>query len=172
MAGLLDVTCVVYLDNILIYSCDSAAHTRHVKEVLQRLRQYNLYAKLSKCQFSVTQTDFLGYILHPDGVAIELSRVKTIEEWPEPQSYKNIQVFLRFANFYRRFIANFSTIASPLSDMLKGIKKGKKTGAFVLTSSMQAVFQRLRDAFTKALVLAHFDRENQSGSKLMPQDMR
>ena len=84
MAGLLDVTCVIYLDDILIYSCDSAAHTRHVKEVLQRLRQYNLYAKLSKCQFSVTQTDFLGYILYPDGVAMELSRVKTIEEWPEP----------------------------------------------------------------------------------------
>ena len=84
MAGLLDVTCVVYLDDILIYSCNSAVHTRHVKEVLQRLHQYNLYAKLSKCQFSVTQTDFLEYILYPDGVAMELSKVKTIEEWPEP----------------------------------------------------------------------------------------
>ena len=84
MAGLLDVTCVVYLDDILIYSCNSAAYTQHVKEVLQRLHQYNLYAKLSKCQFSVTQTDFLGYILCPDGVAMELSRVKTIEKWPKP----------------------------------------------------------------------------------------
>jgi len=80
IAGLLDVTCVVYLDDILIYSCNSAAHTRHVKEVLQRLRQYNLYAKLLKYQFSVTQTDFLRYILRLDEVAMELSRVKTIEE--------------------------------------------------------------------------------------------
>src|SRR5437762_14093701 len=107
MAGLLDVTCIIYLDDILIYSCNSAAHTQHVKEVLQKLRQYNLYAKLSKYQFSITQTDFLGYILHLDRVAMELSRVKTIEEWPEPQNYRDIQVFLRFANFYRRFIANF-----------------------------------------------------------------
>ena len=83
MAGLLDVTCVIYLDDILIYSCDSAAHTQHIKEVLQRLHQYNLYAKLSKYQFSVTQTNFLGYIRRPNGVAMELSRVKTIEEWSE-----------------------------------------------------------------------------------------
>src|SRR5437773_9798536 len=88
---------------------------------------------------------------------MELSRVKTIEEWPKPQNYRDIQVFLGFANFYRRFIANFSTIASPLSDMLKSMKKGKKTGVFILTTSMQAVFRKLCDAFTKALVLAYFD---------------
>ena len=157
MAGLLDVTCVVYLDDILIYSCDLTEHTWHVKEVLERLRRYSLYVKLSKCQFSVTQTDFLGYILHPGGIAMEVSRVKTIEEWPEPRSYRDIQVFLGFANFYRRFIANFSMIASPLSDMLKGMKKGKKTGVFVLTSSVQAAFRKLCDAFTRAPVLVHFD---------------
>ena len=67
---------------------------------------------------------------------MELSRVKTIEEWPKSQNYRDIQVFLGFTNFYRRFIANFSMIASLLSDMLKGIKKGKKTGAFILTNSM------------------------------------
>ena len=135
MAGLLDVTCVVYLDDILIYSCNLTEHTWHVKEVLERLCRYSLYVKLLKCQFSVTQTDFLGYILHPDGIAMEVSRVKTIEEWPEPRSYRDIQVFLGFANFYRRFIANFSMITSPLSDMLKGMKKEKKTSIFMLISS-------------------------------------
>ena len=80
MAGLLDVTCIVYLDDILIYSCNLVEHTWQVKKVLERLYQYNLYAKLSKCQFSITQTEFLGYILHPDGIVIELSRVKTIEK--------------------------------------------------------------------------------------------
>ena len=84
---------------------------------------------------------------------MELSRVKTIEEWLKPRSYRDIQVFLGFANFYRRFIANFSMIASPLSDMLKGIKKGKKTGAFMLTNSVQGAFRKLYDAFTKAPVL-------------------
>src|SRR5947207_11183675 len=88
---------------------------------------------------------------------MELSRVKTIEKWPEPQSYRDIQVFLRFTNFYRRFIANFSMIASPLSDMLKGMKKGKKIGVFVLMSSAQAAFRKLCNAFTRALVLAYFD---------------
>src|SRR5436190_19936232 len=88
---------------------------------------------------------------------MKLSRVKTIEEWPEPRNYRDIQVFLGFANFYRRFITNFSMIASPLSDMLKGIKKEKKTGAFMLTDSTRGVFRKLCDAFTKASVLVHFD---------------
>jgi len=88
---------------------------------------------------------------------MELSRVKTIEEWLEPRSYRDIQVFLGFANFYRRFIANFSMIASPLSNMLKGIKKKKKTGAFMLTDSVRGAFKKLCDAFTKVPVLVHFN---------------
>ena len=118
LAGLVDVTCIVYLDDILIYSDDPAVHRQHVIEVLKRLRQYGLYAKLSKYKFSITNVEFLGYILGPDGVVMERSCVDSIMEWPEPTSYREVQVFLGFANFYRRFIAKYSKIASPLMAIL------------------------------------------------------
>jgi hypothetical protein len=159
LRGLVDVTCVVYLDDILIFSKDPAEHHRHVAEVLRRLRQYGLYGKLSKCQFGVETVDFLGYVLSPDGIAMERSRVDTIAEWPEPKSFKEIQIFLGFANFYRRFVTKFSRIAGPLSDLLKGSKDGKKSGPFRLTEPAREAFRVLKEAFTKAPMLLHFDPE-------------
>ena len=80
LARLVDITCIVYLDDILIYSDDPAAHRQHVIEVLKRLRQHGLYAKLSKCKFSITNVEFLDYVLGPNGVAMERSRVDSIME--------------------------------------------------------------------------------------------
>ena len=157
LARLVDVTCIVYLDDILIYSGDPAAHRQHVIEVLKRLRQHGLYAKLSKCKFSVTNVEFLGYVLGPDGVAMECSRVDSIMEWPEPTSYREVQVFLGFANFYRRFIAKYSKIASPLTAMLRGSKNGRKTGPYIMSPEAKEAFRRLREAFATAPVLRHFD---------------
>ena len=82
------------------------------------MRQHGLYAKLSKCKFSITNVEFLGYVLGPDGIAMERSHIDFIMEWPEPTSYREVQVFLGFANFYRRFIAKYSKIALPLMAML------------------------------------------------------
>ena len=80
LAGLVDVTCVVYLDDILIFSEDPAEHWQHVKQVLQRLRQYQLYANLKKCAFNTTQVEFLGFIVSTAGVEMDPRRVATIKE--------------------------------------------------------------------------------------------
>lgn len=80
LAGLVDVTCVVYLDNILIYSAEPAQHWQHVKQVLERLRQFSLFANLKKCQFFTKRVEFLGFIITTDGVAIDQERVVTIRE--------------------------------------------------------------------------------------------
>jgi hypothetical protein len=80
MGSLVDVICVVYLNDILIFSRDPRAHQGHVIEVLKRLQQNGLYAKLSKCRFSVTTVDFLGFILSPDGVVMEKSRVDAVTD--------------------------------------------------------------------------------------------
>ena len=77
-AGLVDITCVVYIDDILIYSTNEAEHIGHVKQVLQRLRENNLYTKRSKCEFHTTSVDFLGYVVSDKGVAMEQDRVKAI----------------------------------------------------------------------------------------------
>ena len=81
----------------------------------------------------------------------------TIQQWPEPCTYQEVQVFLGFANFYQRFIANYSKIAALLTAMLKGSKNGKKAGPYIITDEVQGAFKRLKNAFFLAPVLQHFD---------------
>src|SRR5438270_474798 len=159
LAGLVDVTCIVYIDDILIYSKDLKAHRQHAAEVLERLRKHGLFAKLSKCKFSTDTVEFLGFMIGPDGIAMESSHVEMILKWPVPCTYREIQVFLGFTNFYRRFIANYSKIATPLTALLKGSKNGKKTGPYILTKEAKEAFRKLKATFTTAPVLQHFDPE-------------
>ena len=95
---------------------------------MEALIEAGLYYKLSKCIFGVREIDFLRYIVNTDGVAMEKSRVSTIQDWPEPQSIHEIQVFLGFVNFYCQFICRYFKLAAGLSDMLKGQQnlKGKR----------------------------------------------
>ena len=116
---MVDTICVVYLDDILIYSRSEADHEMHVKQVLQRLRDWNLYAKVSKCTFNTYSVDYLRYVITPKGVVIDEDRIKTILEWPDPRSFHDIQVFVGFSNFYRRFIYMYSDICRPLNDLVK-----------------------------------------------------
>ncbi|KAI2660308.1 Transposon Tf2-8 polyprotein [Labeo rohita] len=140
---------IVYIDNILIFSNSLAEHVQHVRAVLQRLIQHKLYAKEEKCQFHQQSIAFLGYVISPKGVAMDDSEVKAVREWPHP---KNFSGFLGFSNFYRRFIRNFSTVAAPLTSM---VKKGETH----LTWSPAAVqaFHELRHRFTTAPILRHPD---------------
>jgi hypothetical protein len=85
-----DRTCVVYLDNILIYSEKEEDHDRHVEEVLDRLVQWGLFCKASKCAFSIRTVEFLGFIVTLGGVVMDLARVQTIQEWLEPKGYTEI----------------------------------------------------------------------------------
>lgn len=78
LAGLVDTVCIVYLDDILIFSDSEEEHLAHVKEVLERLRHSKLYVKLSKCEWHTTSTEYLGYLITPEGVSIDLERVRTI----------------------------------------------------------------------------------------------
>lgn len=157
LAGLVDITCVVYLDDILIYSSNETDHITHVKEVLQRLRDNNLYAKMSKCEFHTTKVDFLGYVITNEGVAMEQDRVEAIADWPTPKTFREVQVFLGFANFYRRFIGSYSRIAEPLTGLMKGSQKGKQTGPFAWGRAQDTAFEQLKRVFTTAPVLQHFD---------------
>jgi Reverse transcriptase (RNA-dependent DNA polymerase)/RNase H-like domain found in reverse transcriptase len=119
---MLDVCIVVYIDDILIYSDNPSQHREHVREVLQRLRLYSLYAKADKCEWHRDSVEFLGYMLSADGLTMSKEKVQTIRDWPEPRKVKDIQSFLGFANFYRCFIHNYSDITVPLTRLTrKGI---------------------------------------------------
>ena len=152
LSDLLDTVCVVYLDDILIFSHDESKHHEHVKMVLERLRKHGLYANLKKCQFETSLVEFLGFIVDTDGIKMDPSRVSAIKDWPAPSSVRELQVFLGFANFYRRFVTHYSKIVAPMTDLLKG------GGAdFAWGDRQRKAFDEIKAAFTQAPILRHFD---------------
>jgi transposase InsO family protein len=155
--GLVDQICVVYLDDIMIYSRTEEEHAEHVRLVLERLRGHQLYANPAKCDFFTDRVDFLGFVVDATGTHMDPERVKAIAEWPIPQSYRDIQVFLGFANFYRRFIEGYSEIASPITALLKGMVAGKKKGPWEWPQSAQEALDKLKKAFTTTPFLVHYD---------------
>ena len=112
-SNLLNVCVIIYLDDILIYSNNMSEHHQHVKEVLKCLCKTGLYAKVEKCEFHSESVEYLGYILSPSGLTMSNDKVKIIQDWPESKKVKDIQFFLDFANFYHRFIFNYSDIVIP-----------------------------------------------------------
>src|SRR5215471_4800150 len=148
----LDEFCIAYLDDVLIYSSGTLEeHIEQVRKVLIRLKDSELYVKLEKCEFHVEETKFLGYIISPKGIAMDPERIKTIVEWPVPKSQYDLQVFLGFANFYRRFILSYSRIILPLTVLLK------KSSKFHWKDEAQEAFDKLKEAFATEPVLRHFD---------------
>ncbi|KAJ1598432.1 hypothetical protein NDA14_000399 [Ustilago hordei] len=145
---------VVYLDDFLIFSDTEEAHVKHVTKVLTHLRSNRLFAKLLKCEFHTKTVKFLGYIIKPTGIEMDPEKVCTVKEWPMPESIHDIQRFLGFANFYRRFIAHFARIAKPLTSLVKPTEWFKK---FELPEEAQQAFHKLIQAFTSAGVLQHFN---------------
>lgn len=146
-----DVCVVVYLDDILIYSDNPDEHLKHVREVLRRLRENNLYAKVEKCAFGVDTTDFLGFVVGPDGLRMDEAKIQVIRDWPTPRKVKDVQSFLGFANFYWRFIATYSNIVVPLTRLTQ------KDTPWTWSSQCEDAFQLLKTAFTSAPILHHFD---------------
>lgn len=147
----LDQFCSAYLDDILIYSKTKEEHLEHVRKVLLQLREAGLFAKISKCEFFVRKTKFLGLIVGEDGIQMDPDKVKTVREWPIPTSVTDVQAFIGFANFYRRFIRDFSKVILPL------VQLTQKDVKFEWTGTHQSAFDRLKAAFTSAPVLAPFD---------------
>lgn len=157
---------IAYIDDILIYSKSYPEHVNHVKAVLAKLRENQLFVKGEKCQFHVSTVRFLGYVISTDGVVMEEEKVSVIRNWPKPLKVKELQRFLGFANFYRRFIRNFSTIAAPLTSMTK---RGPHTLRW--TPEAEAAFYRLKQAFSMAPILKHPDRTFRSPWKWTPQTL-
>ena len=115
----LDEFCVVYLDDILIFSQTEAEHIQHVTAVLGKPRQAQLYAKVEKCELHKQQVEFLGYILAPQGISMAPSKTAAVLSWPSPKNVKHVQQFLGFANFYRRFIRSYAQMTAPLTSLTK-----------------------------------------------------
>lgn len=142
--------CVVYLDDILIYSKTREEHLHHISQVLDKLRKHSLYPKKSKCHFMLTQVQFLGHVINANGISTDPEKINAIKQWPILRNYKDAQRFLGLANYYRRFIKNFSKMASPLYEF--AAKKNTKW-----TTECHNAFISLKDALISAPILIAFD---------------
>ena len=152
---------LVFLDDILIYSKTLEEHEQHLRVVLQRLKEQQLYAKLSKCQFMRQEVEFLGHYVGRAGVRMVDGKVAAVEQWPTPTCQKDVEQFLGLAGYYRRFIANFSRIAAPLSELCGTLRKDKVGAtrkppkkAFAWGEEQQRAFEELKRAVSGAPCLA------------------
>jgi hypothetical protein len=147
----LDKFVVVFIDDILVYSKNEAEHTKHLHTVLQRLRDHQLYAKLSKYDFWLREIKFLGHTISQDGISVDPEKVQEVMDWKPPTTVRQIQSFLGLARYYRRFILDFSKIVKPMTEPLK--KRVKNNWS----QKCDDAFHTLRQHLTTAPVLAQPD---------------
>ncbi|GJR31971.1 pol protein [Tanacetum coccineum] len=143
----LDKFVIVFIDDILVYSKSEEEHERHLRIVLEILRQKKLYAKFSKCEFWLQQVAFLGHIVSVDGIIMDPSKVEAITKWPRPTTVTEVRSFLGLAGYYRRFVEGFSRLALPLTQLMR---KGEK---FVWTDERQESFEELKRRLVSAPIL-------------------
>ena len=167
----LDLFVTAYLDDILIFSENLKDHKRHVREVLGALQKNGLHLASEKCEFHKTSVNYLGFFISSEGCAPDPAKIETVVNWgtteDDSQNSKNtskkkkftdltsVQQFLGFANFYRRFIKNYSGIVDPLTKL-----SGKEV-PFEWTPECQAAVDTLKTAFTTAPILRHFDYDRE-----------
>jgi hypothetical protein len=149
----LDDFLIAFIDDLLIYSDNELEHETHVKKVLQRLREAGLQAAIHKCEFHVTSTKYLGFIVTPDGIKVDPSKIDAIIGWQVPSTVQGVQSFLGFCNFYRKFIQAYSRIAAPLYRLTR------LDTPFFWGTTCQEAFDNLKNHLTSAPVLAHYRPE-------------
>ncbi|EED18927.1 retrotransposon polyprotein, putative [Talaromyces stipitatus ATCC 10500] len=146
----LDKFLVAFVDDLLIYSDNELEHELHVRQVLQRLRNAGLQAAIHKCEFHVTKTRYLGFIVTEHGIEVDPSKIEAILRWGVPTTVFGIQSFLGFCNFYRRFIKDYSRIAKPLYRLTHN------NVPFEWTKNCQEAFDKLKLCLSTAPVLSHY----------------
>jgi len=139
---------VVFIDDMIVGTKTEEGHNELVVEVIKRQEENDLYVKPEKCKWKVKKVEFLEVVIGPERIKMEKEKVKGVLEWLTPKCVKDVQKFLRLANYYCRFIEGFATIARPLHDLVKKDKKWE------WTEREEKVFKELKDRFTKEPVLA------------------
>ena len=144
----LDKSVIVFIDDVLVYSRSKEEHRVHLKEILDTLRHEKLYAKFSKCDFWLREIQFLGHVIGEGGIKVDPAKIESIQNWGTPKSPTDIRSFLGLAGYYRRFVKDFSKIASSLT------KLTRKKEPYVWGGEQEKAFQTLKDCLCKAPILS------------------
>ena len=112
--------CLIYLDDVIIFSSTFEEHLERLEAVSSRLKEHNLKLRADKCEFLKSRVTYLGHVVSENGIETDPEKTEAIRTWPIPKIVKDVRSFLGFTGFYRRFIENYSRIARPLNDLLVG----------------------------------------------------
>ena len=149
--------CIIYLDNVIIFSSTPEEHIQHLRGVLQKLRAAGLKLKPSKCEFFKDRISYLGHIVSKNGVETDPKKVKVIQDWPILETVYDVRSFLGFMNYYRKFLFRYSRIVKPLNKLISGENSKKKKGPVKWEEKHQEAFEKLKQLCTEAPILAYVD---------------
>ena len=158
----LDQFVIVFVDDILIYSQSEWEHEYHLRIVLQLLRDHQLHAKFSKCEFWLTEVRFLGHVVSTSGMSVDPEKDEAVMSWERPKSVFEIQSFLGLTGYYRRFIEDFSRIAAPMTRLTR------KEVKFDWDHRCEEAFQELKRRLTSAPILIVLDKDRGTQCIVMP----
>ena len=138
---------LVSFDDILIYNRTWEEHLQHIETMLRILEEQQFYAKLSKCEFGLTEMLYMGHIIGVDEVRVHEEKIRAIRDWPEPRNVTELRGFISICTYYRKFVKSFSQLAAPLTDLTR-------KGAFSWSDTVQRAFDRLKEVMSSCPVLA------------------
>jgi transposase InsO family protein len=148
MKGLNFEVCLVFLDDIIVYSADIPTHLQRLELVFSRLQSANLKLKPSKCSFLKREVNFLGYKVSSKGIETDSRKIEAVLDWPTPKKLKEVRGFLGLCGYYRKFVEKFADIAAPLHALTK------KNCSFLWSTECQNAFNTLKQKLTEAPILA------------------
>lgn len=155
----IDVCCVIYLDDILIFSKSFDEHVVDVQNVLQKLEENNLKIQIEKCDFFTKETDYLGHVITTEGVKPDARKISIIQQWPLPQTETELRSYLGLIGYYRRFIQNYANFMKPLTNQLRDLDKGnhKKNRKISHPPDFVETFEKSKNLLTSSSVLIYPD---------------
>ena len=143
-------TCLVYLDDIIVFSRTAEEHIRHVEEVLTTLQDAGFSLKLRKCEFFAETVDYLGHVIRPERLQVAQQKIEAVKGFKMPTTQTELRSFLGLCNVYRRFVPNFARAAAPLNDLLK---KGQAFELPPLDEKQRKAFDSLKQALIEPTIL-------------------
>jgi len=147
LCGLTYETCLVYLDDIFVFSRDFDSHVERLREIFDRLKKANLKLHIKKCCLFQRRVSFLGHVLTEHGIEVQSDKVEAVQSWPTPRNLTEVRSFVGLCSYYRRFIAGFANIAAPFHDLTR------KNARFRWGSEQEEAFNQLKNRLTSAPIL-------------------
>uniref|UniRef100_A0A1A8L5P6 Gypsy retrotransposon integrase-like protein 1 n=1 Tax=Nothobranchius pienaari TaxID=704102 RepID=A0A1A8L5P6_9TELE len=157
LGNMVNESLLIYLDDVVVFSADFDSHVRHLSEVFNKLHQHGLKLQPSKCHLFQRKVTYLGHVISEEGVATDPAKTAAVEDWPIPQTVKQVKSFLGFAGYYRRFIPAFSKLTAPLYALTHGTSHDKRPNPVIWSPECQCAFDKVKEALVQAPVLAYAD---------------